>query len=128
MILTDDEIKERVESPLNLLNRLRSTTRSVTHPSLPAARSNDIIDDLDDKIKIGGVRNKAAVIMAGALAELELRLPDIQKPERLAQIAVEMNKVLQTRQDEQKNPTAQIIVYAPQVREESYYETIEVKE
>ena len=128
MILTDDEIKERVESPLNLLNRLRSTTNRVTHPSLPAARSTDIIDNLDDKIKIGGVRNKAAVIMAGALAELELRLPDIQKPERLAQIAVEMNKVLQTRQDEQKNPTAQIIVYAPQVREESYYETIEVKE
>ena len=128
MILTDDEIRERVESPLNLLNRLRSTTRSVTHPSLPAPRSGDVIDNLDDKIKIGGVRNKAAVIMAGALAELELRLPDIQKPERLAQIAVEMNKVLQTRQDEQKNPTAQIIVYAPQVREESYYETIEVKE
>lgn len=59
MLLSDDEIRERIESPLNLLNRLKSSLGASRHhlttqiPSIPP-KSSDIIDDLEEKIsKIG---------------------------------------------------------------------------
>jgi hypothetical protein len=51
MIITEEEVKERLDSPANLLNRLRSETNSrkkVTHPSIPPS-SSEIIEDLEEK-------------------------------------------------------------------------------
>jgi len=127
MILSDKEIQERVESPLNLLNRLRRTSLQVTSPSLPP-KSEDILKDLDEKIKLGTVRSTAASIMVDALAELKLRIPDVQKPEKLAQIAAEMNKVVQSRDDSDDKKAPQVIVYAPQLVQESYFQEITIKE
>jgi hypothetical protein len=128
MILDDNEIKERMESPLNLMNRLRRTTKA-TIPSLPSA--DELIPDLDDKLKKedGSLKDKAAGIMSACLDELKIRIPDIQKPEKLAQIATEMNKVLLARkEDPNEHKAAQIVVYAPQVVNESHFETIHVNE
>jgi len=127
MILSDEEVQERVESPLNLLNRLRHATRG-NSPCLPAPKSSDLIPDLDSKIG-PDVKKQANRIMSAALAELELRIPDVSKPEKLAQIASEMNKVLVAREDKDKALNApQIIVYAPRVIEESHFETIVTQE
>lgn len=130
MILSDDDVKERMESPLNLMNRLRKVTKTII-PSLPSPvppKSTDIIDSLDDKLKVGGIRAKAAAIMSDALDELKIRIPSVEKPEKLAAIASEMNKVLISRQEQEKSEAAQIIVYAPQVLNESHFETITVNE
>lgn len=129
MILSDEEVQEKIESPLNLLNRLRSSTRERSIiPSLPPPRSDEVIDDLEDKIKIGSIRQKAAGIMADALGELKNRMSEL-KPEKLAQVAAEMNKVLLTRpESDDKDKRAQIVVYAPQVVQENYFETIVASE
>lgn len=128
MILTDEQIQERVESPLNLLNRLRTATKT-TLPSLPAPAANDLIDNLEDKIKVGKIKGEAAVIMADALRELKHRLPDCNKPEQLARVAETMNKIVEARQDREREDKApQVIVYAPQVIQESYFETVHVRE
>lgn len=127
MLLTDEEVQERIESPMNLLNRLKSASQSrPSSPLLPS--SKDLIENLDEKLQLGTVRSKAAAIMSTALDELKERIPDIEKPEKLAQIAAEMNKVLISRQDERDKPQHQIIVYAPQVIHESNFESIVVNE
>lgn len=127
MILSDKEIQERIESPLNLLNRLRESVKPRI-PSLPAPDSKEIIEDLEEKIAIGTVRSKAAAILTSCLTELNTRIRDVQKPEKLAQIAAEMNKVLQTRSEKEDQKQAQIIVYSPQVVNESQFNTIVVKD
>lgn len=130
MILSNEEVQERIESPLNLLNRLRSRSQSSgDSPCLPP-KSQDIIPDIDEKLNssVESVRKKAAAILSSTLDELKQRIPDVQKPEKLAQIAAEMNKVLVSRDEKSENKTSQIIVYAPQIREENNFETIVVNE
>ena len=134
MILDDEEIKERMESPINLMNRLRKASTSRNIPSMPDYKpptSKDLIPDLDEKlnqIKDGNLRGKAADIMSAALRELEIRIPDVNKPQELTRIVDTMNKVLMSRQDKEESKAAQIIVYAPQVVAESAFEVITVNE
>jgi hypothetical protein len=125
MILSDEEIQERLESPLNLLNRLRKATtpKSTQIPCLPPPTSKDLGLDIDEKVAVGKLRQTAAGIMALSLEQLKGRIPDIQKPETLAKIAGEMNKVVQSRQDEDKK-TSQIIVYAPSVIQENNFQEL----
>lgn len=116
---------------MNLLNRLRSAGDSAgskaQSPCMPP-KSSQIIPDIDEKIDIGNVRNKAAGIMSAALNELKARIPEVQKPEKLAQIAAEMNKVLITRDDKDEKKTSHIVIYAPQILREEHFETLVVSE
>lgn len=91
-------------------------------------KASDLIPDLEDKIAIKDVRKQAAAIMSKALTELDSRLPEVHKPEKVAQIAAEMNKILMTRDEKDEKKIAQIIVYAPQIVQESTFETIVVNE
>jgi hypothetical protein len=128
MLLTDEEITSRIESPMNLLNRLRNETKKVVSPSLPNPKAEDIIPELDQKL-IGNARQQAASILDATLKELKQRIPDIQKPEKLAQIADQMNKILTSRpekENEKNGPS--IIVYAPQTLTEAHFETVVLNE
>ncbi len=125
MILSDQEVEERINSPLNLLNRLRSVSKAVS-PSLPersSPKSEDIIGDLEDKIKVGKIKGEAAVIMAEALAELKLNIGNV-KPEKLADIAEKLNKIVTSSAEREKDKVSQIIVYAPQLTEESNFQIV----
>lgn len=133
MILNDQEIKERIESPLNLLNRLKTSLNKITtntpiSPCLPP-KSSDIIDNLEDKINNASAKSKALSIMVEAMDELKLRLGEVQKPERLASIASEMSKIIshQDAKDGDKS-LSQIIIYAPQVQNIDSYDVIDVVE
>lgn len=145
MILNDDEIAQRIESPINLLNKLRKITQNnrgsiqpfntpvssheVNIPTLPP-KSQDIIDDLESKIINATARSKATNILVKAMSELEQRLPEVQKPETLANIAQQMSKVIsnQDANKPQNNQMSQIIVYAPQVQKLEDYEVIDIRE
>lgn len=137
MILSDDEIKERIESPLNLLNRLKNSLQRTINPSSGSAnivslppKSSDIIENLEDKIAKSSVRSKATSIMVSAMSELQSRIPEIQKPEKLATIAHEMSKII-SNQDAGGGVHgihSQIIVYAPQVQNIENYDVVEVNE
>lgn len=133
MILNDEQIKETMESPLNLLNRLKHATHLSSNqniiPSLPPT-SEQLISDLEDKLKQTSIKSKAAAIMTAAMNELEKRMPEIQKPERLASIAAEMAKVVSATQAKNDDgyKQAQVIIYAPQFRTEEAYDVITVNE
>lgn len=128
MLLTDEEVQARIESPMNLLNRLRNASRS-NSPCLPQPTAAELIPNLDERIG-PDIKKQAQGIMSDALKELKMRLPDVQKPEKLAQIAAEMNKVLVSREDRDKDSKApQFVIYAPQVIQESFFgETIVLQE
>jgi len=131
MLLTDSEVKERIESPMNLLNRLRSVTNLTSlSPCLPPS-SKDIIENLEEKIGFGSIKSKATNIMSEAMDELRSRLPEVTKPEKLAQIAAEMSKVVNgvvNNKIEDNRKIAQVIIYAPQILSESAFDVIEVSE
>jgi hypothetical protein len=130
MLLSDEEIQERLESPLNLLNRLKSITTpnpAATIPCLPP-KTEDLNLDVEGEVAVSQLRGKAARIMGRALNALEGRVQDIEKPERLARIAAEMHKVVANTEDPNKAKTSQIIVYAPQIIQESHFQELTLKE
>lgn len=136
MILSDDEVKERIESPLNLLNRLKSSLSNAAkigvHSHIPCLppKSSDIIENLEDKIKNSSARTKAMGIMTSAMDELQRKLPEVQKPEKLAEIAHQMSKIISSQDSSGASSSihSQIIVYAPQVQNIDNYEIIDINE
>lgn len=135
MLLDEKEVTERMESPLNLLNRLRSITtnkhsRDNTILSLPP-KAEQVIDDLEDKLKYGSLKSKAASIMSDAMDELKARIPEVTKPDQLARIAENMNRIVSAENknnDRDKMNAPQFVMYAPQFVSENHYETIYAKE
>ena len=130
MLLSDEEIQERLESPLNLLNRLRIATTPAVPANIPCLppKTEDLDIDVEGEVAVSQLRGKAARIMGRALTALEGRVQDIEKPERLARIAAEMHKVVSNTEDPNKAKTSQIIVYAPQIIQESHFQELTLKE
>lgn len=129
MILDEVEVLERLESPANLLNRLRRISEPVQPVSIPPSADN-VIEDLEEKLKYGSVKSKATAIMNAAMDELRIRIPEVSKPEKLASIAAEMSKVVNATQIRNENDVkiGQIVVYAPQVITEDRFEVIRLNE
>lgn len=129
MILDEVEVLERLESPANLLNRLRRISEPVQSVSIPPSADN-VIEDLEEKLKYGSVKSKATAIMNAAMDELRIRIPEVSKPEKLASIAAEMSKVVNATQIRNENDVkiGQIVVYAPQVITEDRFEVIRLNE
>lgn len=137
MLLNDDEIKERIESPLNLLNRLKSSLSKTSNsphssqsPCIPPTAS-ELIPDLEEKITNSTAKAKAMSLMVSAIDELKTKIHDVHKPETLSQIAVNMSRVIAAQEQVKFNHatvSSQIIVYAPQVQSLDNFEIIDVAE
>jgi len=135
MILEEAEAIERFESPLNLLNRLKSELRSPrrnassTNIVSHEVTSSDIIPNLDEKLSQGSLKSKAALIMNSALDELQVKLSDIQRPKELANIVESMNRVITAANEKiEADNRPQILIYAPSQVAEEHFETIYVKD
>lgn len=134
MLLEEQEVNARFESPLNLLNRLRtaakpnSSSRQNIIPSLPPT-SDDVIEDLEEKLQSNSIKAKASTILLSALNELEIRIPEIHKPESLSRVAESMNKIVSSETEKSGSKggnIGQIIIYSPAIMKESQFETIDV--
>jgi hypothetical protein len=69
--------------------------------------------------------------MIKAMDELNARLPEIQRPEKLAAIAADMSKVVNAANEDSnknKNGGNQFIIYSPQFIEEKSLEVIYARE
>lgn len=151
MILDNDEMDSRLESSNNLLNRLRGFDKShnpkeplavfkvpaVTHDSKPVFMPpsiDELVSDADDQIKLSGLSTKAMDVLETSLDNLKLRLPEVAKAEKYSTIAADMNRILhsiaEAKENRKGNQTnnIQVIVYAPQVIGEEYFETVSVRE
>jgi|SRR5262245_6059482 len=139
MLLDEQDATERYESPANLLNRLKSELSNPrashgTHPIIPTVPTADqLIGDLEDKLAAVNLKKKAAGVMNKALSELNERVAEVQKPEKLAQIAAEMNKIVNTEEKNKDNSKEdktkpQIIIFAPTFMKEENYQVIDANE
>lgn len=134
MLLDDNEINERLESPLNLMNRLKALTNPHRpHSMVPALppKADDIIDDIDKKINNGSIKSKAMGLVSQALDELKVRMPEVQKPRELAAIAEQMSKIINNTEQKQSidGPAMpQIIIYAPKIVSEDTFNIVELNE
>lgn len=138
MLLDEQELKDRLESPLNLLNRLRNATnphrRSQAHgeaviPSLPPTAS-ELVPNLEEKIQHGAIKSKAMNLIVQAMDELKIRMPEAQKPRELADIAVNLARVIGSVHpvSNMGAASAQIVIYAPQIMTEETYNVVELNE
>lgn len=148
MLLKDEEVTARLESPNNLLNRLNRVTArndnpmSIFRPSAcddvsSAVLSGESIetDDIDKlvednakKIKMGIVKARALDVLHDALGELGNRLGETAKVRDLATIAKDMNSILTAEDSKKNNINQQVVIYKPVVNDISKYETLVVNE
>lgn len=140
MLLDEKEVAARLESPLNLMNRLRrqtsngvaifnvpSVSEGASSPLLPP-KAEDLMSDIDDKIKGGAIQKKALAVLDASLSELEASVGDI-KPERLAGVASEMSKIILNVRESNRSDSGervQVLVYAPQIAARDTFEAIQV--
>lgn len=148
MILNDTEVNNRLESPLNLINRLNQLNKRTTGMELfgvnQKIRDNErsagistsdyddpldeIIPDSAEKIKLGIVKTKALDVLHDSLQSLHIRLPEIGKVKDLSTIAKDMNHILTAEDSKKSNNHSQVIIYKPIINELSKYETLVVNE
>lgn len=136
MLIEDEELKRRIESPSNLLNRLKTITTSrertsslpvINIPALPPS-ADEVVDDIEKKITIGSIKGKALGIMSSALDELKEKLPEIGKPDKLSKVIADMSKVYDSVENRNTPAVqaAQIIIYAPQIVSEDTFNIVEM--
>jgi hypothetical protein len=131
-ILADTEVVKRVESPLNLFNRLRKTTSDTKTviPSIPSPKSDDLIPDLDKKLDIAGSKCKALSVMNKVLTRLENEVEGIDT-KRLPTVVAQMANALKSMEPDraESDNRVQFVIYSPTVMTEADYGTpIEVTE
>lgn len=143
MLLSDSEVTTRLESPENLINRLKQKMRAVgiqsavlppherTKASVVTAPPSidELVDNIDGKLALTSLQDKAVEIMRKSMDELSVRLNEVTRPEKLANIAADMGRLVQNVR-EQRNQTnnIQVMVYAPQLRTEESFDVIDLKD
>lgn len=160
MILDDKAADSRLNSPDNLMNRLKAikekASPSVVLPpasqekkeALPFKKSSrsspalipaipptaeDLIDNLEAKILYGQAHEQALNLLVNSLGRLNERIEEVEKPEKLSSLAIDMSKILSSIKEAQSDHNrdgnkVQINIYAPQFREVHEYETIQLTE
>jgi len=146
MLLSSEEVDNRLSSPLNLINRLRRVTADreqlVMFGVQPDSRGGEVvslppsidslIDGIDERLNVNEIESAAKSILLSSMKELAVRLPEVQRPEKLSTIAADMNKIIaQTHESKMmRNQTnnIQVMIYAPKIRDEEQFDSITVNE
>lgn len=115
------------------MNRLRAITKAPiqipTVPSFQTPKSEEIIDNLEEKINLGSLRSRASSIMVDAMSELKVRVNEAKTPKELALIAGEMNKIVNAPANNKiEDNRTQVIIYSPKTRSEEDFDIISVPE
>ncbi len=133
-VLSDEEVISRVESPMNLLNRLRSTTvrnseKEQLIVSIPP-KLDDIMPEADEKLAVSSSRARAASVMNKALGRLDNEIASI-RGDRLPGVIAQMSNAIKNLEPEKEKEDnrVQFIVYTPtMMKEADFGQVIEVKE
>lgn len=136
MVLDDIEVSSRIDSPDNLVNRLRALTKPASGvnklngliPSLPPT-ADDVIKDLDDKLAGSSIKSKASKLLIDTMNQLEMNLDSATEPSKLARVAESLNRIIDSHTPKKENTATigQVIIYTPTVREEKEYPIIDVR-
>lgn len=135
MILTEEEVNNRLSSPDNLLNRLRNVGKKeesmeIFIPQAPSV--SDLVENVEDKIKLNLAASGAVRALEASVSELERRIPEVEKAKDLSKIARDMSAIVGTI-DEMKNGGrggrgTHITIWQPILMQENNYETVIARE
>lgn len=133
MLIDEEELVTRMESPLNLLNRLKSLTnphKKNIIPALPPS-ADELISDLDEKLSSSGKPElQAKRVLEKTLTELEKRIPEVTNAEKLSGIAHNMSRIISVGRtvsgDRGGIVIGKIVVYSPQVMREEDFNVIDI--
>lgn len=154
MLMNATDIKDRINSPSNLINRLDSIRGSSSKSSgmnifgvgekessaviIPEIVgdinreeiSQEVIDAVEDELKLGLVKSSARAVLGKTLDLLSERLPDVDKPKDLSRIATDMSRIIDTftPKDENQGFKQQVIIYRPAVNHIGTYQEMHVNE
>lgn len=111
-----------------LVNRLSNGLRSDN--SLDKELYNKVRNKDAIQVEMDKAHDEALDLMVSCIGEIKGRIKEVSKPEKLSKVAADMSRIIGTMRglngDEINNgPKQQIIVYAPQIKQESEYETID---
>jgi hypothetical protein len=130
-VITEEEVIRRVESPMNLFNRLRSTTKKDTQiVSIPAPKSDELIPNLDDKIGVMNSKSKALLVMNKVLTRLDSEIECIES-KKLPSVVRDMASAIRALEPEstEKSNNVQFVIYQPtMMKETDYGAVIEAKD
>lgn len=138
MILDDTEVVTRLNSPLNLLNRLKNASSKNDAMSTFGVEKNtdktsivtlppsvdELVDSLEDKLSESSLVSKASNVISAALDELLPRLGEVSKPRDLAQIAANVRRVIGDKRG-QSEGNKNVIIYKPVIVNESHFEVVQ---
>lgn len=134
MLLTDNEIEQRIQSPLNLVNRIKAP---LAKKASNVYEIDSLISDLDSKLALPKpvpdnrtekekIADKSFGLMMKAMDSLDQRIEEVQKPEKIATIIRDLSQVIKNTDNEvQQNNNLQFIFTVPMQRQENEYEIIE---
>lgn len=139
MILDNNEALARLESPHNLLNRIRNISGDIG-PVLPdrveknspvigiAPTADELIDDLDDKLIDAKTVSGANAVLSECINALRGKMDRISKPEKISKIAVDMSRIIQNSKEEKGDKNQTVIIFKPLIASESSFEVVHVHE
>lgn len=132
MLLTEEEVNVRLESPLNLMNRLQKATEKPELNLFTPPSIEELVDNLEDKLHLGNSHSSALKVLDDSVRMLGQRLCEVDKAKDLSRIATDMSKVVNSI-DEIRNGRnnirqGQITIWQPVIMNETHYETIHVHE
>lgn len=133
MLVAEAEVIQRVESPLNLLNRLRElshTSHKTPIPTIPPPKTEDLIPNIDEKLATKNSQDKALSVMNKALHKLDMHVEELE-PKRLTAIIRDMSQTIKNLEPERDtilDNKIQVVVYSPRQSSEEEFEVIESKE
>lgn len=125
MLLDDKDIDKRLTSPNNLMNRLASVTKTPARVVSIPPKAEEIIPELDEKLKSGNAKAKALSVMHSCLDQLRNKIEEVPV-QRLATIAENMNRIITASEERSKDLNVQVVVYRPQVTDERDFDVIDI--
>lgn len=117
---------------LPLSNNISPESVALTYNS-EAITTDDILDNVDSKLKIETAHNEALGALVDSVKQIRLSLPTLDNPSKLADIAAKMGRIVDSIRQERvsvnkvnKDSNIVIHLYAPEQKQLEEFETIDV--
>lgn len=136
MLLNTEQLNNRLDSPNNLINRLRhnksngielfgavskSSRAELIIPVLPSSE----LDEVEREIKNGLVKSKAREILGDSLNYLHRELPNVDSSRELSNIAQSMSKIIESFEPKKDSHTpGNLVIWKPVMVNENHYESV----
>ena len=151
MLMTNEQVESRLNSPDNLTNRLaalrnpakRADLTDLGIPSVSRSSETNIlpfmppsvdtlVEKIDEKINLRLAEEGATGVLLDSITQLRQRLNEVESPAQLSKIASDMGKiVIGINRNETDKKTAsfnQVIVFKPMMMTENHYESVRANE